>query len=389
MGKKTPLSTIGVIFLISLALLGLLFLIFKYEQSIEDEIFKATTADVLQISANQAAHFDYLLKDSSNYIEDLQQNHKLHQALEQQLRIMITDNIKYAYIIYKDHNNIFRFLADGALDEDKAMLNQKFDVESPQWFEIYDTKEATTINHTVLQKLYLTHLVPIINPQQEVELILVIDFSIDTVKKTNEIIKMMKQALYLILGMIFIFLAIFLYQAIKYKKMEKSSFTDKLTNIYNRNYLYEIQNELNLENYIVGALDIDYFKRVNDNYGHDAGDRILKELGNILLHTIRIDNDIVIRYGGEEFVIFIKTKKGEIKDAMGVIERISKNIKEHKMFIDDKDFIYITVSIGVNTTPSKSKNFLEAFKIADNALYEAKNSGRDKIVVYEGKISPP
>lgn len=387
--KKNPLYIILSVVTISFALLGLLLLIVKYEKSIEDEIFKATTADVLQITANQAKHINHLLQNSSDYVATIQKDEQFQKTLEEHLEILITQNIKYAYIVYKDKKDIFRFLADGAPADEKAMLNQKLDIESPLWFEVYQTKKPTTINHTVLQKLYLTHLVPILNPHNDVTMLLVIDFSIGAVAKVNEILQMIKVGLYFILSVIFIFLVVFTYQVIKYKNMKKSSFTDKLTNIYNRNYLYEIQDELNLDDFVLAALDIDHFKEVNDTHGHDAGDRILKEMGHILLHTIRIEDDIVIRYGGEEFVVMIKTKRGDTKVALTVIERIHKNIKEHKMFIDDKDFIYITVSIGVNTTPSKSKNFLEAFKIADNALYEAKNSGRDKIVVYEEKISPP
>ena len=168
--------------------------------------------------------------------------------------------------------------------------------------------------------------------------------------------------------------------------MKKSSFVDKLTNTYNRNYLHETQDTINLDEFIIAALDIDYFKNVNDTYGHDVGDIILREVGNILLHTIRVEEDFVVRYGGEEFVILIKTKTENKEISLNVIRRIFENIKEHKMFINSEDYIYITVSIGINIFPSQSRNFLEAFKLADLALYEAKNNGRDQIKIYENRV---
>ena len=79
---------------------------------------------------------------------------------------------------------------------------------------------------------------------------------------------------------------------------------------------------------------------------------------------------------------FIKNKLEHSDTSLSVIQRVFTNIKEYKMFINEEDYIYITVSIGINKTPSKSKNFLEAFKLADLALYEAKESGRDTIRIY-------
>jgi len=368
-------------FILASFLLFLLYLIFEYEKNIEKDMFKIATTDVLHITQNKAKYIKTILKDSKNYIYDIKNDLLLREKLEFQLKNLITTNIKYAYLLYKDKNDIFRFLVDGSPFDEKAMLNQKFDITSDKWFELYKTKQAIIIKHTLIKKLSLSYLVPILNKDQ-VELILVIDFSIDKLEKINQIMTMMKSGLYFILTIIFISFIVFITQLIRYKNVKKLSYIDKLTNVYNRNYLHEIQDNINLDDYIIAALDIDHFKDVNDTYGHDVGDIILKEVGNVLLHTVRLNEDIVIRYGGEEFVIFIKTIQDNSSVALNVIQRVFTNIKEQKMFINDEDYIYITVSIGINTSPNKSKNFLEAFKLADEALYEAKQNGRDTIKTY-------
>jgi len=379
---KNSYYLIATIVIVISFLLFLLYIIFQYEKNIEKNMLTVATTDVLQITQNKARHVQKVLQNSKDYIKDIRNSPKLQKQLEEHLLNLITDNIKYAYLLYKDKHGIFRFLVDASPIEEKAMLNQKFDITSDKWYGLYKTKKPTIIQHTLIKKLSISYLVPIMY-ENNVELILVIDFSVDKLEKINGIIFLMKSGLFFILSITFILFIILIIQFIKYKNIKKYSFTDKLTGLYNRNYLYEIQDTLKLDEFLVAALDIDHFKSVNDTYGHDVGDIILREVGNILLHTIRVEEDIVIRYGGEEFVILIKTKSENTEGSLNVIHRILSNIKEHKMFINEEDYINITVSIGVNTKPRKSRNFLEAFKLADLALYEAKESGRDVIKIYE------
>ncbi len=383
---KNNYFLVGIMFLTASFLSFLLYTIFEYEKNIEKDMFKVATTDVMHITRNKAEYIKTILEGSDDYIKDIKNDVKLQKILEINLHNLLTENIKYAYLLYKDRNDVFRFLVDGSPADEKAMINQKFDITSNKWFELYKRKEPVIIKHTFLQKLSLSYLVPV-SYKDEVKLILVIDFSVDKLEKINNIITMMKSGLFFILAIIFIFFVIFITQLIRYKDIKKLSFTDKLTNTYNRNYLHEIQNSVNLDEYIIAAIDIDHFKKVNDTYGHDAGDIILKEVGNILNHTVRIEEDIVIRYGGEEFVILIKKGSENIDAQLSVIQRIFTNIKEQKMFINQEEHIFITVSIGVNTKPDESKNFLEAFKLADIELFKAKESGRNMIKVHKGQSS--
>ncbi len=358
-----------------------LFVILKYEKTIEENIFKIATNDVLHISRNYALYIKDNLKTDNRYFDQIKTDKKLREDLEKNIKNLITNNIKYIYLLYKDKNGVFRFLVDGSPENEKSMLNQKFDVTNKKWYELYTKKEPILIKHTVLQKLSITYLVPILR-NDNVELVLAVDFSIETIKEIDEIIALMKNGLIFFLAFILISLVILIVQYIKYRTIKRTSYIDKLTNLYNRNYLQEIEGKIKLDGYVIALLDIDYFKNINDTYGHGIGDIVLKELGTVLLSTIRIDEDIVVRYGGEEFIVFIKRKSIDSEIPFKVIDRIFENIRSYKMYVNDEKYINITVSIGVNKSPEESKNFLEAFKIADLALYEAKESGRDNIKIH-------
>jgi diguanylate cyclase (GGDEF)-like protein len=159
------------------------------------------------------------------------------------------------------------------------------------------------------------------------------------------------------------------------KRVNYIAMVDQLTKLYTRRYIelveYKLKNRASV--YSVMMLDIDDFKFVNDNYGHDIGDIVLEKLGKIIYNNIRGYDD-AIRYGGEEFLIILyRTQLNEAKD---VAERIRKKFKAIKY--DQNAKLKITVSIGV--TISKVKESLdESVRRADYALYLAKKSGKDVV----------
>lgn len=166
------------------------------------------------------------------------------------------------------------------------------------------------------------------------------------------------------------------------KKLREESTKDFLTGLNNvRNFdkLYNniVQNvkERN-EQLSVLTIDIDFFKKVNDVYGHQAGDEVLKELASLLTKTCR-SFDIISRNGGEEFsVILIDCPYSKAYD---IGERIRIAVEEHKFKLPDETYINITVSIGVATYPDMASNKETLIKLSDKALYKAKNTGRNKV----------
>jgi diguanylate cyclase (GGDEF)-like protein len=172
--------------------------------------------------------------------------------------------------------------------------------------------------------------------------------------------------------------------------LQESAFTDGLTGLYNRKFLEEHSKKLiaqaKRESFNIGILllDMDHFKSVNDEYGHDIGDKVLKELSKILVETVR-DSDIIIRYGGEEFIILLVNVKTQ-EDALAVADKIRMRVKENEIDIGSGTKLRKTISIGLSMFPEDSNDFDNVIKDADIALYEAKNNGRDKVVKFEPEV---
>ncbi|MBM7868727.1 diguanylate cyclase [Clostridium pascui] len=129
-------------------------------------------------------------------------------------------------------------------------------------------------------------------------------------------------------------------------------------------------------------LDIDYFKKINDTFGHSSGDMILKDLAVILSNTCRV-YDVISRNGGEEFSVLLANCPAA--HALEVAERIRKNVEGNKFYISNKVNINITVSLGISTYPNITSNIDNLLEHADTALYEAKKTGRNKVVLYNSK----
>lgn len=169
--------------------------------------------------------------------------------------------------------------------------------------------------------------------------------------------------------------------------LKNQAIRDPLTSLYNRRYFEdEVSKQilaLKAKNspYSVLMLDADFFKKVNDTYGHKTGDKVLIELASTAERALR-DNDIVARYGGEEFVIFLPGIK--VEDGRGVADRLRQSISMQTVYSDDNTPVKFTVSIGVSSSEI-SDNVDMLIKTADEALYNAKQNGRNRVEVFEQK----
>jgi diguanylate cyclase (GGDEF)-like protein len=166
--------------------------------------------------------------------------------------------------------------------------------------------------------------------------------------------------------------------------LREMSFRDYLTGLYNRRYLYDfLEKEISRSErfgrcFSVLVFDIDYFKKLNDTYGHHVGDLVLKTLSE-KAEGIKRETDIVARYGGEEFVMVLP--ETELERALIVAERLRMVIEDMDIAVVS-DKINVTVSVGVAAYSPQSKEITidSLINSADKALYDAKNSGRNKVV---------
>lgn len=170
--------------------------------------------------------------------------------------------------------------------------------------------------------------------------------------------------------------------------LRERNLVDGLTGLYNRKYLDEfIDKKMHHElatgtTYAVMFLDIDYFKMVNDTYGHDAGDAILQKLSSTMKSAIT-EKEFIIRFGGEEFLIIMKNPTPE--SAKELATRINQEF-EKLVFTFNNDSFSKTVSIGYAFFPSDTDQIWKCIKFADLSLYEAKETGRNKVVKFTKEL---
>ncbi len=180
------------------------------------------------------------------------------------------------------------------------------------------------------------------------------------------------------------------------EKLKKLALTDELTGLYNHRYFQE-----RLEEEIIRArryhyplslifIDVDHFKKYNDRNGHIEGDQVLKTIGRIL-HTFSMEihisaklrkSDIVARYGGEEFVVLLPYTDG--KRGALVAERLRRTIEEHPFkYEEHQPGGSLTISLGLAAFPEHASSREELVRLADEALYQAKNGGKNRVCVYK------
>jgi diguanylate cyclase (GGDEF)-like protein len=165
---------------------------------------------------------------------------------------------------------------------------------------------------------------------------------------------------------------------------------DALTGLYNRRYLDTILNvKINCtisenKKLCVAMLDLDHFKRINDTYGHEAGDEVLKMVGKKLSNLFRHE-DIAIRYGGEEFLVVLGNTTAN--EAFNQFQQIRNELKNHSIYFAGQRLPIVTVSIGIAEVPCHGKDAKDVLQSADHALYMAKEEGRDRVVCFNSEIN--
>ncbi|CAN5788952.1 diguanylate cyclase [soil metagenome] len=173
----------------------------------------------------------------------------------------------------------------------------------------------------------------------------------------------------------------------KNRELERLSISDGLTGLYNHRHIHELLAEeyervaRTHDCMSVAMFDLDRFKTVNDTYGHQPGDRVLVEFSDILRNTAR-DIDRLGRYGGEEFIALMPETC--IEDAAVFVERVRREVSRHHFDIGRDEPLHMTTSAGVATYPHDLVDSVETLvRLADEALYTAKATGRDRIVRFD------
>ncbi len=172
--------------------------------------------------------------------------------------------------------------------------------------------------------------------------------------------------------------------------LKESSLRDPLTGLYNRKFLEEYiesathQALRSKTTYAILMIDVDFFKMVNDTYGHDVGDQVISGLSNIIQNTIR-EADLAVRFGGEEFIVLLYNSAPE--GAERVAQKIKSRFSEMVFEVNHERFSK-TLSVGISMFPEDGPTVWRVIKFADIALYKAKESGRNQVVRFHSSMLP-
>lgn len=359
----------------------LYFLLPKLEAKMENKLLKMNIEDVDNMLDN-TIHLILKKIKNKDIVTTLLRDKYLSKELETMLSSLTTKHMEYIFIIYKSKNN-FRYLLDASKKE-KAKPFELFEPLYPdRWEKVFNTGQSEIIIQSHVNTLGFTFLKPIIQ-NGKVRAVIAVDYSTTKLQEIADLISKIKVFLIGLILFSFVILNVTVYGGVRSYYLKKKAYKDSLTGLYNRTYLEEIYDQINLRNYHIALLDIDYFKNINDTFGHEAGDKVLKEVAKILEKNTRKFEDIVIRYGGEEFLIFIRRNPRKLSyQSLNIVERIWEEIQKTNIKIDNEHTINITASIGLNVSTDNEKFISEAIKKADVALYRAKNSGRNRIEIYD------
>lgn len=222
-------------------------------------------------------------------------------------------------------------------------------------------------------------------------LLLITNFTTPTriahLRNFNSIYDVILFLLFIIVGYVLVFVGIFSASQIasmqcNMERLELISKTDSLTGLYNRRYVMEkLENEFinykkTKKKFSLIVADIDYFKKINDSFGHDCGDQVLKAVAQNLQDAVR-ERGFVSRWGGEEFLILLP--ETEIEDARILADKIRKIIEEE---IIEYNGIQISITLTFGVTVNEDYEMIDdTIKKADNALYEGKGQGRNCVVL--------
>ncbi|WP_028950815.1 putative bifunctional diguanylate cyclase/phosphodiesterase [Sulfurihydrogenibium subterraneum] len=366
--------------LLSLIILSVLYLYLPvYEKYIQNILLEKDLEKEVDIAKNVIKKIKEISEDSLiSKISDRQFIKNASGILE----VLNTPNTEYLYIIFESNRQFFIALDASKKDRMKPFeYIQLLPAEIPIVNQGIKEGEYKYLIHTNTSTLGLTLYIPF-KDKDNINYIFIKDYTIKEVQEIKSLVDSIRRAVFGFIILIVSLANVAIIGIIKTLYYKKRSFIDNLTGLYNRNYLEEIENK-NLKDFVVIVADIDFFKKINDTYGHLVGDKILKTVAKNIKKNVR-ENDIVIRYGGEEFLILLQKERNlDNINYINVAERIRSSVENLKIKINEDDYIKTTLSIGVFLDTDKVKSLQEAIKKADVALYKAKNKGRNRIEIYD------
>ena len=350
--------------------------------SVLDETREALTKKVIAYHLETFKNFAKIVTEcgNENFITRIGRDKAFRSDLEDQLRLIRTSSIQNLFVVYKEaDSNRYFFLLDSEQNmKERAELFQPFEPVSDVWDLSYQTQSVEIYHHNDTKKLWITVAVPLIQNGTTVALL-----GADISYTLDEAMQLPLEhfgGFFLWISLISIaWFSLMYLSTLYFRGKYKEGYLDPLTKVFNRRYLNDVLLKKLGREYQLIIIDIDHFKRVNDTYGHIAGDAVLQEVATRMQELMRSD-DILIRFGGEEFLVY--TTGLSEAETFELAERLRVHIAQTPIHYKDIT-INITISLGVHATAQSRDSFKDMLKLADSALYEAKEHGRNRVCLSE------
>ncbi len=320
-----------------------------------------------------------ITKSSQDFIRSSFLDKEFYNKNEKLLKKLKRGKISSVFIVALKENHLF-YLLD-ACNSERAEVGEPFQPEDMNLFlEMRESKKRKIFIQTGVKDLGFTLIKPMVQ-NGEVKAFILLDYtqkSLDILMRRLTLITHTIMSIFVLAGILFLIWGFYwLYQIqSRYKK-----YMIPYTRAYNRRYLRDIYEKINFADYYLALVDIDFFKRINDIYGEKKGDEVILLIMQKISDFLR-DEDIFIQYGGEEFLLFISKEKMSPEDFRLMMEDIRRMI-EHLEIVLNQETFQLTISMGIVSRTEKSGSLEDVIRKADEALYEAKHKGRNRIYSHE------
>jgi len=360
----------------------LLFYIYKNIPNYENRLkLTLLSLSIDGIDASSDKLIEKIINNDPNFLDKNIKLTYLRKKNETLLKELKNRNISSIYLLFEHKNKLFILLDSN--NNEKIPKISIFIPEDMDLKYIQRAKESKK-KQIYIQKnidiLGFTLIKPIII-ENEVKAYLIIDY---TQKSYNSLISLLTLSskiiiIFLLLTILLLSILIFLFIRNTYKN--NRLYINPKTGTFYRNYLSDNYEKIDFTNYYIALADIDFFKRINDIYGHKIGDKILNSI--IIKISEKIDeSDIFIQYGGEEFLFLINKKNLSIQEFKKKLEEIRSLVESLNIKVRGEE-LKITISIGAFIQTNLATSLQDAIQKADSALYESKHSGRNKISYFD------
>lgn len=321
-----------------------------------------------------------IVNNNPNFLKKNIKNINLRKKNEEYLKEFKNRNISSIYLLFPYDNRYFILLDS---DDNKNTNITPFILEDIDTNSFNRAKKSETKQVYIqrnIRNLGFTLIKPIVIKEKKTSF-LVIDYTQRTYNSLFSLLSLSVKIIMIFLIIVVILLTVFIGYFIRSAYIKHRMYINPKTGTFYRSYLTDNYEKINFSNYYIALADIDFFKRINDIYGQNIGDKVLNSIIK-KISTMLDKDDIFVQYGGEEFLLFISKNGKDMRSFREKMQNIRKLVESLNIRIKD-DIIKITISIGGFIQTETSSSLQDAIHKADSALYESKHNGRNTISYFD------